>query len=222
MRLLSEIDEICRNNRIRYIVGGIPARAVYEDKKLVFPCLDVYIDNKKIAKLKKKLECVSDERVVESVFTNGSEILYYTDRTTTLINSFDMNSCQSKGIHIRILTRETAGFSKELLKKTKYYNWSGYQVCLPENLKEWYDFLFVSDGTKTFPGYPNVRCIVSTTVGYEIIVSAFPDWKQRCEDMAQSKQIVDGTTARIDERSKTIDEVMDRVRKEMNKLEKVQ
>jgi hypothetical protein len=212
MQLLSEIDSICNKNRIKYITGGIVARAVYEKKKLVFPCLDIYVKRRHVQKLIKCLGVIPQNRALE-IKENGDAIsLYYTDKTTTLINSYDMSSYKNKGMHIHILAAESEGIDKKLLRTGMYYDWNGYKVRLPKDLKAWNRQLFYRDGKYEYPGYPNASCIVSSTVGYESIENNVQEWKELCESMTAAKKHVDDTTARIDNRSKVIDAVMDKVR----------
>lgn len=212
MQLLSELDQVCSKNRIRYVVGGIPARAVYEGKKRVFPCLDVYVEKKRFRKLHERLKGAAADRELELVSGGDGEALYYVDPSTTLIDSYDMRSRTRMGIHLRILPVEYAGADRRFLKKTKYYSWNGYEVRLPEDLKAWHDHLFMSGGKATYPGYPDARCIVSTTIGYERIASSLPEWDGICASMEEAKTVVDETTARIDDRSRVIGGVMDRTR----------
>lgn len=212
MELLSEIDEICRSNRIKYIVGGIPTRAVYENKKLVFPCTDIYV---KTRHMKKLIKCLSDLPQNRSLEIKGEKedvSIYYTDKTTTLIDSYDMCSYENKGMHIHVITTESAGIDRKFLRQSKYYDWRGYKLRMPKAIEAWYNMLFCKDGKYSFPGYPNAYCIVSSTVGYESIVEQMPDWEELCSVMQENSEIVDETTERIDERSVIIDGVMDKVR----------
>ena len=233
LQLLSELDRIFQVNNIPYIVGGIPARAVIENKKRVFPCLDVYIDRKDYQKLyKRMLKENNDNRAVEEIQSDDLFFIKYVDRTMTFIDSYNISHGRCQGIHVKIflVTRYRTGlfsrsyqsFDANMVKKDFSYGYLSntrkvlFENCnfsMPQDADGWFKWLF-SAGTQNekFPGYPNATCIVSTTVGYESIMPGVEDWNQYVRLTEENLAVIDDTSRRIRRREQDINRVYENLK----------
>lgn len=227
LQLLNELDLVCKDKKIQYCTGGIVARAVFEKRSLVFPCLDIYVLEEDVSVLHSHLIAVMpDDRTVEK--NADDNCFHYVDTTTTFIDSYMMSPYKEKGIHLNIVPvcknglndyetitsfREKAKISNDLFFDTSTYDYNDTSFEMPSNLTEWYDFLFYDSNIneRVFPGYPDNRCIVSTTVSYKELINCCLDFDADSLEMNDNKILVDIITDRIDDRMLLINGVMDKI-----------
>ena len=228
LQLLSDLQHLFEASNISYIAGGIPARAAIEKKKRVFPCMDVYIEQRDYQNLHKRLLMQNKpDRAVEEVSYDGSVFLKYVDRTTTFIDSSNVSFGLCQGIHIKIFpviknktlfitksfkapdaNMKKKDFPIEYLHNTQTVKYENCRLSLPRDTDGWFKWLFFDEsGNGTFPAYPNATCIVSTTIGYESILKAIPDWDQYVKETEKQLAVIRDTSRRIDERDRVINRV---------------
>ena len=217
LQLVKEIDSVFRDNHIKYIVGGLAARNVYEKKRIDMPCLDVYVDETDLAKAESSLRAAADkrfsDRIVEGINADKAiEVIHYVDTSTIFMDSLKMADTECPGIRVSIQSLQGLDAPANFLTWARKYRLKGKAVRMPLNLKAWCEKLFFDGKAWHYPNYSNAKFLISTTVGYRQVIDRMDQWEDCRKHMIEQASIVEKMTERIDARSKTISGVMDRVR----------
>ena len=217
LQLVKEFDSVLRINRIKYIIGGLAARNVHEKKKIDMPCLEIFVDEADLDKVDFYMQEAAKERFsdreVESISDKGQLIaIHYVDRSTIFMDSLKMAETECPGIRLNIQALQRLSAPTSYLTWARKYRLQGGTVRMPFNLKAWCEKLFFDGKDWHYPNYSNAKFLISTTIGYQQVIDRMSQWDDHRTHMIEQAGIVDEMSERIDVRSKTIRDVMDRVR----------
>ena len=216
VELIAEINDICKKNDIKYIVGGNVARAAYSSKMFVAPKVELYVGDrfssliraiKKNLKRERRLErysLMADRNSTETRIALPETHWRYVDMTSVYYDFRDLNHYQYNGQYLELIPiqrmetpylkskndKEKRDIKAMLFEDTKAVEIYGTSIVVPRNQKLYMDVLFGKpEKGKTklvYPTFPRETTVSAANVPFNVLCDKIEDLDGVCNYIRES------------------------------------